>query len=148
MNSSAKKYRLLFFGVLITLVILILLIVPFSPGESELSLVKRAQKQSSKQLVQFGQMILNYKLSHGGASPLQVSDLFSNDVVEYERSIHRSPDAFVSNPIFSFSLPSNQKSHVLIFEKPGLWSDGSIGVCFDDLTVKRLSPAEFAALGN
>jgi hypothetical protein len=137
-------------GVIIIFVALFvaLCVGPIRPGGNMLSKAQIGEAQGDRVLCEFGQRVLDYKRAHGGASPQQVSDLVASDEIEFEKSIHRTVDAYMENPIFSFALPNNPASHVLIFEKPGLWSDGTIGVCFDDLTVKRLSPAEFAALGK
>lgn len=142
--SKRALYRL---GIGICIIVFIIVAFPtFRPGGNGLSKAQIGEVQSDRVLREFGQRVLDYRQAHGGASPRQVSDLASSDEVDSERNIQHAMDTYIENPIFSFALPSNPASRVLIFEKPGLWSDGSIGVCFDDLTVKRLSPAEFAAL--
>jgi hypothetical protein len=111
----------------------------FYVGRNALSKAQIGETQSDRLLREFGQRILDYRQTHGGTSPQQLSDLASSDEVDSEKNIQHLMDTYIENPIFSFALPSKPTSRVLVFEKSDLWSDGSIGACFDDLTVKRLS---------
>jgi hypothetical protein len=87
------------------------------------------------ELPNLGRLVLEYKVAHEGRLPERVSELASYDA--YKKTW---PNGYVLS-----SRPNS--SGVLVFEKPGLWPDGSVAVCYSDLTVKRLTLAEFSALG-
>jgi hypothetical protein len=88
------------------------------------------------ELLKIGQLVADYKSKHQGRPPQQLRDLASYDTYN---------EAWLNG----YDLPlSSNNSHVLAFEKPGLWQDGTIAVCFDDLTVKRLKRAKFDALSK
>jgi len=125
--SKRELRRLGIGGIIIIFVALfvVLCVGPITPGGNGLSKAQIGEGQSNTVLREFGQRVLDYRRAHGGASPQQVSDLVASDEIAFERSIHHTVDAYMENPIFSFALPNNPASHVLIFEKPGLWSDGS-----------------------
>jgi hypothetical protein len=143
--SKRTLYRL---GIGICIIVFIVVAFPvFTPGGNGLSKAQIGEAQSDRLLREFGQRILDYRQTHGGTSPRQLSDLAASDEVDSEKNIQHLMDTYIENPIFSFALPSKPASRVLVFEKSGLWSDGSIGACFDDLKVKRLTPAEFDGLG-
>ena len=45
-----------------------------------------------------------------------------------------------------YALALHPNSNIVAFEKLGLWSDGSVAVCFTNLSVKRMSTSDFKAL--
>ena len=80
-------------------------------------------------------LVLDYKSNNEGQLPQLISDLAFYDT--YNKGW---PNCYVL-PIG----PNN--SGILVLEKPGLWPDGSVAVCYSDLKVKRLTRTEFSALG-
>lgn len=47
-----------------------------------------------------------------------------------------------------YALPLHPNSDIIAFEKNGLWPDGTIAVCFTNLSVERMSTSNFEALLN
>jgi hypothetical protein len=140
------KYKAYITLCIAAIVILGLVIGPRTPRSDEEPTVELAQKETDMELANFGQMILDYRKEHGGKSPVQVSELFAADEVDKQNTRHHVIDTYVKDPIDSFRLPTNSKSDVLIYERPGLWSDGTIAVCFSNLTVNRFTLVQFEAL--
>ena len=46
-----------------------------------------------------------------------------------------------------YDLVHSSTTKLLVYEKPGLWTDGTVSVGLSDLTVMRLSSTAFTALG-
>jgi len=43
----------------------------------------------------------------------------------------------------AYVLVNSPSSDILVYEKPGLWQDGTVGVCPTDGTVRRFSTKDF-----
>ena len=146
MTQPISKRELRRLGIGVCIIAFIIVAFPaFWPGGNGLSKAQIGQAQSDTQLSAIGKLILDYRKMHDGKSPEKLSEVVS---VNASPNPARLIDGYVLNPSADYLLPSSPSSSVLVSEKPGLWSDGSIAVCFDDLTVKRLTPAEFDALGK
>ena len=117
------------------------------PPRNGLTKIQIAQGQSDIQLVSIGKLVLDYRNKHQGNSPERWSEILPNDEPESEKP-SRLIDSYVLDPSANYELSSKSNSGILIFEKSGLWSDGSVAVCFDNLTVKRLTQAEFDVLNK
>jgi hypothetical protein len=46
-----------------------------------------------------------------------------------------------------YDVVHKPNTKILVYEKPGLWSDGTVAIGLSDQTVMRLSSKDFAALG-
>ncbi len=42
-----------------------------------------------------------------------------------------------------YAVPTNANSSILVFEKPGMWDDGTVAACVTNLTVVRMRIPEF-----
>jgi hypothetical protein len=132
---------------LVAVCILISSLFFFRPPGNGLTRTQIAQIQSDIQLEGVAKLILDYRGKHGGTSPQQLSEIVPKDKLESQKSGNRLIDHYVLNPVADYGLPLKSNSSILVFEKPGLWSDGSVAVCYSNLTVKRLTVTEFSALG-
>jgi len=99
---------------------------------------------------------LKYQQAQNGKMPETMNDVARYSGGDFEIFYSRLPtfptpsdsltniDAINANT--SYCLVHKPNSKVLAYEKPGLWSDGTVAVGLSDLTVKRLSAKEFSAL--
>jgi hypothetical protein len=123
-------------------------VVVVYPSFARMDRIRVAQDNNDQLLHFYGQRILDYRKAHGGASPPQITELLNSDEINDQKDRQHAIDTVVEDPMHSFELPKNAASHVLVYEKPGMWTDGTVGVCFDDLTVKRLTQAQFDDLAK
>jgi len=137
-------------GVIVNLVPLLLIQPRARPSVTQIR-----QWNSIYNLRGFSKAILEYRNRHGGASPQHLVDLLAGEcLVEnfyIAKPYSQNPNGWRTNQGLlenhaDYVLPIPPNPKVLIFERPGLWPDGSIAVGFSDGSVKRLSPSEFKAL--
>ena len=133
------------------LVLYMILYVP-SPGPQP---IKAGQIVSNHHLKTISLLMLKYRNEHGGNSPLNLKDLIPNDQPDCLKILYVSARNFQKSsdqnsnkkfPEKRFDYVLSVIPGILAYERPGLWPDGSISVCFDDLTVKRLNSTEFSKL--
>jgi len=130
-----ERYKRLTFGCFLLLGV-VLYLYYLGPKSNTLTPTQISQHESEHgELYSIGYLVVKYKSSHDGKAPTRISELASYD--DYNNAW---PNAY--------TLPSRpNSSDIIAFEKPGLWSDGTVAVCYTDLTIKRLTLAEFSALG-
>ncbi len=128
------------------------------PAGNGLTKTQIEQAQSINEIREIARLILDYKAEHGEKLPSRLSEV----VPKY----HFKPVLqMFYNPVNSSQKPSDRYANkdildeegdyvlsaipgILVYEKPGLWPDGSVTVCYQDLTIKRLKAAEFEALAK
>lgn len=161
MRAFFKKFKWFLLSPLILYVLVALIFFP--PIPSRIGGIKTIalESQSLNHLRVMGQLILDYRSNHGWESPERLSEIVPDDQLDSylvmfyipnkppsEKPANRLTDKHLLDTSCDYMLPAKANSGILVSEKPGLWSDNMVGVCFDDLTVRRLKRAEFDALGK
>jgi hypothetical protein len=143
---------------LILLVILLVAVLLLLPAGNRLSKIQMKQFQSDTQLKGIARLVLAYERQHGGKMPQSLSELVSDDrtdllgvfyapnTAQSAKPAGWSVNKMILDKSSDYALPSHPNSDIVAFEKSGLWSDGTIAVCFTNLSVERLSTANFEAL--
>ena len=152
-----KKHKW-FIGGGALLILLFLLSAILFPAYPKLSLLRTKQNESNVKLEGIGRLVLSYIKTHNGALPQKLSDvlpqntyydldMFQVSEVMKRRSIteHITNISLIDQHA-DFMFPAKANSGILVFEKPWLWSDGSVAACYKDLTIKRLTSEDFSAL--
>lgn len=157
MGFSSMKGRLL---IIVCVILFLLFLRPaFRPAGNILSPMRVSQMDSDINLTNISYFELKYKSEHDGKWPHEMADLLpyaEGDIdtfySRYEPASKRPADWSTNKAMLDkyadYRLTHDPTSGVLVYEKLGLWPDGSVGVAFADGKVKRLSGAEFAALGT
>lgn len=135
----------------------VLLLLP--PG-NRLSKIQIEQFQSDTQLKGIARLVFTYKSQHRGNLPPSLSELVPNDrtdllnifyapnAPESARPAGWSTNKIILDKLSDYSLPWHLSSDVVAFEKRGLWTDGTVAVCFTNLSVVRMSSSNFEVLLN
>jgi hypothetical protein len=124
-----------------------------------LSKAQIEQVQSASNLQAISYFVRKYKSDHGGSAPTSLTKLvpYADGDLEFlyvpnklnsERPADWTTNESRIEADSGYVLVSDTNSKFVVFEKPGLWPDGSVGVGFSDGTVRRLSYEEFTALEN
>ena len=160
MMQSLKQYR--WWLILLAIIVLVWPFLLFSHSEP----IKAMQTESLYNLRGISEQILNYKSAHKGSPPPSLSELVPDSLngngnfdlrkfnLQYRHFFKKPTDQYDDNDIAKDTdivdryYVLSAIPNTLAYEKPGMWADGSVAVCFDDLTVKRLTSAEFNALGK
>lgn len=122
-----------------------------------LSLIQVKQFRSDQQLGFILQSINSYRKRHQGRLPETILNLASDDPEDlsiYYAPImpdsERPPGWRTNKPMLAanigYCLSRNPGSGVLVFEKRGIWPDGSRAVGFSDGRIQRMSETEFESL--
>jgi hypothetical protein len=140
-------------------VVLLIVVAGFLvPAGNHLSKVQIAQHQSDSQLKGISQLVLVYEKEHGGNAPRKMSDIIPDDrtnllcmfhapnIAKSQKHIDLLTSKASLDEYSDYGLPLNKKTNLLAFENPGLWSDGSIAVCFRDLSISRMNASNFNSL--
>jgi hypothetical protein len=75
-----------------------------------------------------------------------LSVFYAPNVPESARPTGWSTNTVMLDKFSDYVLSSNANSTVVVFEKPGLWRDGTVAVCFTNLSVTRMSTQAFKEL--
>jgi len=132
------------------------MLIWFSYGPLGPQPIKAEQNESNDYLRNISELILDYKNEHKGNSPISLNELISENRFNDLRSFYlfyckiqkQEPEQFDNKGIIDKFYQLAARPGILAMEKPGLWPDGSVAICYDNLTVKRLTRAEFEALSN
>lgn len=130
MAFASCKYKWL---LIVTVSIFVGLFSLMIPAGNRLSETQVRQAKSVVQLRGLSKLVLNYKNSHGGVAPSSLCDLTPEDRILLRESTN-------------YALPLTPNTNILAFEISGLWQDGSVAVCFHDLSVKRIKGKDLKAL--
>lgn len=127
------------------------------PGRS-LSPIQVQQRRSDSSLREMATLMLLYKNDHGGKLPQSISALVSDNRINLikifqaphaltsVRPVHQLSNESVIEEFSRFAWPSVPGSKIMAFEKEGSWPDGTVAVCFKDLSVRRMDVSAFGAL--
>ena len=150
--------------VVIVAIVIYLIVRSFPlPAGNKLTDIQRLQALSEHQLWVIKDAILEYKNNYGKL-PRDLYDLITDKSFNYNDSdflkICYAPnkaqslrpsgwktDKELLKSNADYIIPSSLNKGVLVYEKPGLWPDGTVAVCFNNLIIKRLSSNEFTDLG-
>jgi len=139
---------------------IIVIVVFFKPPGNRLSAIQIKQFQSDTQLKGIARLVLAYESKHGGNVPANLSELVPDDRTDFliifcapNEAKSQKPVGWSTNKTLldnwsDYALPSHPNSDIIAFEKNGLWPDGTIAVCFTNLSVERMSTSNFEALLN
>lgn len=153
-GSSSFLEWVVLIGILAAAVLLLL------PPGNHLSKTQIEQLQSNKQLKGIARLVLAYESEHEGNVPQNLSELVPDDRTDLlsifcapNGAQSRKPAGWSTNKATldkwsDYALPSHPKAGVVAFEESGLWPDGTVAVCFTNLSVERLSVLNFEALLN
>jgi len=143
------------FGIILGIIVLMVgMILP--PG-NRLSKAEKLQYQSELQLKSIGILVLSFKTNFH-TDPKQLiqivppdrPDLLPTFYVPYKSEVERPSDWQTNRldiDLYSdYALPTNAHTPILAFEKPGTWKDGTVAVCMSNLTIVRMSRADFDEL--
>jgi hypothetical protein len=146
---------------LVIVALLIVVIVVFlRPAGNRLSPTQIRQFQSDTQLKSIARLVLAYESKHGGNAPRNLSDLVPDDRTDllsifYAPNTTKSPkpvgwstNKMILDKSSDYALSPHPNSDIVAFEKSGLWPDGTVAVCFTNLSVERMSTSNFEALLN
>jgi hypothetical protein len=157
MSFFLQKTKLLLVSIALAIIVIV---VFFQLPGNRLSATQIKQIQSDRQLKGIARLVLAYESKHGGTMPRSLSELIPDDKTDfltifYAPSIARSPkpvgwstNKMILDKSSDYALPSHPKAGVVAFEKSGLWPDGTVAVCFTNLSVERMSTSNFEALLN
>jgi hypothetical protein len=109
------------------------------------------QLQSDTQLKGIARLVLSYEREHK-RPPKRMSEIVPTgrtDLLE----IFYAPNRWLTNQALleefsDYGFSSYQKTGILAFEKPSLWLDSTVAVCFTNLDVKRIHITRFKELLN
>ena len=130
------------------------------PAGNHLSKIQIAQHQSDVQLREIARLVLAYENENGGNTPKIISDIVPDDRTDLlclfyapNASTSQKPADRLTNRALlaqysDFCLPLNVNTNILAFEKPGLWLDGSIAICFRDLSIVRTNASQLEGKGK
>jgi hypothetical protein len=129
------------------------------PGGNGMSKARIGQLKSASNLCNIAYFVGKYKSDHAGSAPTSLTKLVpyaDGDLEEFyvpNKLKSEMPADWTTNASrietdSGYVLVSDTNSKFVVFEKPGLWPDGSIGVGFSDGTVRRVSYEDFTALEN
>lgn len=125
------------------------------PTRERLSVLEVRQAVSVHRIESLSQGVLKYRRENGGASPHHLVELLSQGyAVDYfyvakpesQRVKGWQTDTGLLEDNADYVLPLSG-SKILIFERPGIWPDGSVAVGFSDGNVRRLSVSGFEKMG-
>jgi hypothetical protein len=125
------------------------------PAGNRMSPTHILQFESAHRLGFLGKLVRQYESENGGNTPRSLKDLVryldGDDCgVFYLSNSHGPADRFTNPDLLdeyaSYKLVNKADSTIVISEKPGLYSDGTVAVGFRDGTVKRLSPKKYRQL--
>lgn len=130
------------------------------PAGNTLSSKRKEMLKSKQTLEMLGGLVLQYRKTHSGNNPEKISDILPEGAY-YDLSMFKVKDAGMGlesdsaeNRLVAidqnsdFLLPKSKTSMFLVHERPGLWEDGSVAVCYVDLSVRRLTSREFSDLAS
>jgi len=118
------------------------------------------QLQSNTQLKGISELVLAYRSKNGGNMPRSLSELVPDDQTD-RLSVFFAPNepqlqkpaGWLTNKTIldessDYALPLHPNSNIVAFEKLGLWPDGTVAICFTNLSVKRMNASDFKTLLN
>lgn len=109
--------------------LLIIYCLWFPAGNKQLSIAERNSLANSSNLCEIGRLVQNYNKLHG-SMPSSMGDVVGG----------------VSNINNRYGIPQRQSSRILVYEKYSVLTNGFVGVCTDELTVKYLTKEEFSSM--
>lgn len=142
---------------LILLVIIALGLLILVPAGDTMSKTRKLQIQSEHQLRSIGLLVQSFRTNYQ-AEPSRLTQIVPNDRIDLlpifyapNRSGEQRLRDWRANrseiDLYSdYAVPIKTNSSVLVFEKPGIWDDGTVAVCLINLTVVRMRIAEFERL--
>lgn len=145
---------------LIVVAALILAACLLRPAGKSLSVMQIKQHQSDTQLKGISELVLAYENEHEWVAPQHLSELVPsnrNDLLdifyapnrpESDRPVSWSTNKLMLDSYSDYVLALHANSSVVASEKSGLWPDGSVAVCFTNLTVKRMSISDYKSIFN
>lgn len=155
--SLCREWR--WFAIILVITLLAVFAV-IRPGGNRLSTTQKWQYQSELQLKSIACLDLAFTTNFH-AEPRQLSQLVPSDRIDLiptfyapNRPDEKRPLGWQTNRLgidlySDYAIPTRTHSTILVFEKPGLWFDGTVAVCLTNLKVVRIPLARFEALlGN
>jgi len=126
------------------------------PAGNVLSKTKIEQIHSESNLQALTKFALEYKSENSGRQPAAMKELVHYAGGDLEvfylpnpgttRPADWSTNADRIDQFGGYCLAETASTHILVYEKPASWSDGTIGVGLMDGKVNRLSSQEFKKL--
>ena len=130
---------------LITIAIVVLMWMSIKPPQKP-SKMRILQMRSEITLRSLAEHVLAYKQTHSGKAPRMLSDLGVHGQPEkvdmfqvYNGRQNWKTDGWATNKTLvdiyaDYVICQNLDIGIIVFERPGLWPDGSVAVCFTNLT--------------
>jgi hypothetical protein len=127
------------------------------PASDRLSRTQKLQYQSELKLKSIGMLDLTYRTNFH-AEPTQLSQIVPSDRTDLiptfyapNRAEAQRPSDWETNRLTidlhsDYAIPTKTNTAILVFEKPGTWTDGTVAVCMTNLNVMRMSIADFKKL--
>jgi len=154
MVNKRKWFYGISVGVIIGIILFVLL--SFRPPGNRFSKAKIAQIASDHNLDSICYFVQKYEGENRGNAPRSLKDLasYSGGYLEVfylpysgaSRPLDWSTNVSKIDQYGGYRLAKNTSAGVLVYEKPGAWSDGTVGVGLIDGKVNRLSSEEFEKL--
>lgn len=128
------------------------------PAGNRLSKIQIAESQSDMHLRAISRLVLSHEKEHGGIVPKNMGELipdgrmdllslfYAPNADKSQKPTDRLTNKALLDEYSDYALASDSNTNIVAFEKPGLWSDGSVAVCFRDLTVQRMNVSRFKVL--
>jgi hypothetical protein len=141
----------------IILGIIIIIAGMIVPAGDRLSKTQKLQYQSDLQLKSIGILALSFKTNFH-ADPRQLSQIVSPGRIDLlptfyapNRAERQRPSDWQTNRLdidlySDYALPTKTDTAILVFEKPGMWKDGTVAVCMTNLIVTRMRITNFNSL--
>jgi hypothetical protein len=143
---------------LFLIVILSIAALLIQPPGNALSKEQIRQHQSDEQLKGIANLVLMYEEVHAGSRPTRLSEIVPSnrsDIITIfyapSRLQERRPIGWQTNITLlddssDYGIASYSNNGILAFERPPLWSDGTVAVCFTNLDVIRTNIADLKKL--
>jgi len=149
-----------FYGISVGVIIIICVVIfappSYRPPGNRMSDAQVAQIASNDNLQSLCYFVQKYESDNGGNAPRSLKDLagYTADYLEVfylpyrsaARPLDWSTNVSKIDQYGGYRLAKNPSAGVLVYEKPGAWSDGTIGVGLIGGKVNRLSSEEFEKL--
>ena len=148
-----EKWRARLVIALAGVYVLALLMAILFPAGNSLSKEQIEQIHSDSNLHGIAYFVLKYRKEYAGRTPASLKDLAGYTDGYFEmfyaptKSVVAAPDISTNvddiDKFAAYVLVNSPSSDILVYEKPGLWQDGTVGVCPTDGTVRRFSTKDF-----
>jgi hypothetical protein len=127
------------------------------PAGNRLSRTEKLQYQSDRQLKSIGILVPSFRTKFH-KQPGHLSEIVPSDRTDLQETFYGPNRSKAQRPIdwsrntlsidaySDYAVSAKTNTGILAFEKPGIWKDGTVAVCFTNLSVVRMRGTAFEKL--